>query len=135
MATIIDANDFHDGRGRIVFEACRAVLDAHGVVDVVLVHEHLCETGLLSEIGGPLTLEWYCAAVAHAAHAEHYARVVAKNAIRRAVYHAARDLAIAAHEAHESIDALRDRAHAIVKLLDARTASLRPIDRERGGLV
>jgi hypothetical protein len=40
MATITDANDFHDGRGRIVFEACRAVLDSHGVVDVVLVHEH-----------------------------------------------------------------------------------------------
>lgn len=134
MTTIIGPTDFFDGRAAIVYEACLTVADSLGRVDAVLVHEHLCESGRLSEIGGPMTLEWYRDAVAHTVHAEHYARIVAKNAIRRQVYHAARDLAIAAHEAHESLDTLRDRVRHLAEMVDTRMPLLRPIDRERGGL-
>lgn len=134
MTKIIGPADLFGFNDQLVFASCLAVAEAHGCVDVVLVHEYLNETGKLAEIDGAMGLIRYMEAVNHVAHADHYARVVLKNSIRRQVCDQTRELFAVAREAHESLDALRQRAHALVETLDSRMAALRPQDREQGGL-
>lgn len=82
MTAIISADDLFHLVDRIIFTSCLAVANAHGVVDIALLHDYLLESGQLTEIDGPLTLIHFQEAVNHTAHAEYYARVVLKNSIR-----------------------------------------------------
>lgn len=134
MTKIIGPADLYGFNDQIVFASCLTVLEAHGCVDVTLVHDYLAESGKLAEIDGPMGLLKYMEAVNFVVHAEHYARIVLKNSIRRQVYHAARDLAIAAHEAHDPLDSLRERAHILAETLDSRMSALRTQGQEREGL-
>lgn len=133
MTAIIQPNDLYGFNDQIVFSSCLAVLEAHGCVDVTLVHDYLAESGKLAEIDGPMGLLKYMEAVNHVAHAEFYARVVLKNSIRRQVCNHTRELFSVAWEAHEPLDSLRERAHVLAETLDTRMSALRPIDCERGG--
>ena len=134
MTKIIVPADLFGTNDQIVFAACLAVAEAHGCVDVVLVHEHLCESGKLSEIDGATTLIHFMEAVNHVAHAEFYARVVLKNSIRRQVINQGRELIAAAQAAREPIVSLRERAHILAETLDTRMSALRSKDREQEGL-
>ena len=135
MTKIIGPADLFGFNGQIVFASCQAVADAdaHGCVDIALVHDYLAESGKLAEIDGPMGLLRFMESVNHVAHAEFYAGVVRKNSIRRDVCNHARELFAVAWEAHEPLDTLRERAHVLAETLDARMAALRPIDCERGG--
>ena len=133
MTKIIGPADLFGFNDQIVFASCLTVLDAHGCVDIALVHDYLAESGKLAEIDGPMGLLRYQEAVNHVAHAEFYARVVLKNSIRRQVANHARELFAVAWEAHEPLDTLCERAHVLTETLDNRMSALRPIDRERGG--
>jgi replicative DNA helicase len=134
MTKIIGPADLFGFNDQIVFASCLAVAEAHGCVDVALVHDYLAESGKLAEIDGPMGLLRYMEAVNHTAHAEHYARVVLKNSIRRQVCNEARELFAVAWEAHEPLDTLRDRVHVLAETLDTRMSALRTKDQERGGL-
>lgn len=134
MTKIIGPADLFGFNDQIVFASCLAVADAHGCVDIALVHDYLAESGKLAEIDGPMGLLRYMEAVNHIAHAEHYARVVLKNSIRRQVIHCARELFVAAWEAHEPLDSLRERAHVLAETLDTRMSALRAKDQEGEGL-
>ena len=137
MTKIIGPADLFGFNGQIVFASCQAVADAdadaHGCVDIALVHDYLAESGKLAEIDGPMGLLRFMESVNHVAHAEFYARVVLKNSIRRQVANHARELFAVAWEAHEPLDTLCERAHVLTETLDNRMSALRPIDRERGG--
>ena len=136
MTKIIGPADLFGFNGQIVFASCQAVADAdaHGCVDIALVHDYLAESGKLAEIDGPMGLLRFMESVNHVAHAEFYARVVLKNSIRRQVIHQGRELFVAAWEAHEPLDSLRERAHVLAEMLDTRMSALRSQDQEREGL-
>jgi len=134
MTKIIGPADLFGFNDQIVFASCLTVLDAHGCVDITLVHDYLAESGKLAEIDGPMGLLRYMEAVNHVAHAEYYARNVLKNSIRRQVCNHTRELFSVAWEAHEPLDSLRERAHVLAKTIDTRMSALRSKDQERGGL-
>ena len=134
MTKIIGPADLYGTNDQIVFAACQAVADTCGCVDVALVHEHLCESGKLSEIDGATTLLHFEEAVNHVAHAEFYARVVLKNSIRRQVINHGRELISAAQAACEPLDSLYARVHVLGELLNTRMSALRSQDCEQGGL-
>ena len=134
MTKIIGPADLFGFSDQIVFASCLAVAEAHGCVDIALVHEYLAESGKLAEIDRPMGLLRYMEAVNHVVHAEHYARIVLKNSIRRQVIHQGRELFVAAWEAHEPLDSLRERAHVLAETLDTRMSALRSQDQEREGL-
>jgi replicative DNA helicase len=134
MTKIIGPADLFGLNDQIVFASCLAVAEAHGCVDIALVHEYLAESGKLAEIDGPMTLLRYMESVNHVAHAEYYARVVLKNSIRRQVIHCARELFVAAWEAHEPLDSLRQRAHVLAEMLESRMSALRSQDLNGEGL-
>ena len=134
ITKIIGPADLFGFNDQIVFASCLAVADAHGCVDIALVHDYLAESGKLAEIDGPMGLLRYLEAVNHVAHAESDARVVLKNSIRRQVIHCARELLVAAWEAHEPLDSLRERAHTLAETLESRMSALRSRDHETEGL-
>ena len=134
MTKIIGPADLFGFNDQIVFASCLAVSEAHGCVDIVLVHDHLAEAGKLAEIDGPMTLLRYMEAVNHVVHAEYYARIVLKNSIRRQVINHGRELIAAAQAACEPLDSLRDRVQVLGEMLDTRMSALRSNDREQEGL-
>jgi len=134
MTKIIGPADLFGFNDQIVFASCLTVLDAHGCVDITLVHDYLAESGKLAEIDGPMGLLRYMEAVNHTAHAEFYARVVLKNSIRRQVSNQARELFSVAWEAHEPLDSLRERAHVLAETIDTRMSALRTQERNGEGL-
>lgn len=134
MTKIIGPADLFGFNDQIVFASCLAVAEAHGCVDIALVHDYLAESGKLAEIDGPMGLLRYMEAVNHVAHAEFYARVVLKNSIRRQVANHARELFAEAWEAHKPLDTLCEHAHVLAETLDTRMSALRTQDRNGEGL-
>ena len=134
MTKIIGPKDLFGFNDQIVFASCLTFLDAHGCVDIALVHDYLAESGKLAEIDGPMGLLRYMEAVNHVAHAEFYAGVVLKNSIRRQVCNDARELFAVAWAAREPLTSLRERAHVLAETLDTRMSALRSKDQDQGGL-
>lgn len=88
IASTVNGDDFFDDRHRHVYEAARALYDAHRPIDVLTLSDYLKTKGLLETIGGPTYLNELTNFVPTAAHIEEYAEIVAGKGLRRRLINA-----------------------------------------------
>ena len=124
VAMIVRAEDFYDDANRKLFAHILAMHDDGRKVDRTLLIEELRKSGDFEAIGGAAFIAKVLQAVPNAAHAEHYARVVADKATSRALIHASTDILREAYDESEKPKELLGRAEQrIFSILDGRGTS------------
>lgn len=91
---IVQATHFYTTANREIVEAIYELDDAGVAVDLVTLSVKLEEIGKLEELGGYAALSEYTNRVPTSANVEHYARIVAKLAAKRAARKLSTDLAM-----------------------------------------
>jgi len=92
IEAVITAKDFHVERNGRLFTAMRTLCRNGGRLDAQILKDHLRTTGQLDAVGGMAYLLEVATAVPYAAHADHYAEIVAKKAALRRIIHVGGDL-------------------------------------------
>lgn len=88
----IAATDFYDKRHGTIYAAMLKLFEQHKPVDLLTLSNALKDTGDLENVGGASYLTELTNAVPTAAHAEHYADIVAEKAMRRKLIRASEDI-------------------------------------------
>lgn len=104
MPSVLDdlhlaANDFYADANRRLWAALCSMRDRGEQIDLALLVDRLRRDGNLEVIGGAAYIGQVLSGIPHAAHAAHYAGIVARMAKLRAITHAAQELLKAAYEA------------------------------------
>ncbi len=120
IAAILKPEDFYIVRNRWVWEAIKRLVDRRVPLDLLTVSEELERAGHLEEMGGLAYLMGLVNQVPSSLNAEAYARIVADHATRRAMIHAAQQIATLAYDGENEIDqaaeqAARELEHAIMR--------------------
>lgn len=92
IADKIGSGDFYDKRHGTIYSAILRLYEQHKPVDLLTLSSILKDTGDLETIGGSSYLTELTNAVPTAAHAEHYADIVAEKATRRKLIRASEDI-------------------------------------------
>lgn len=77
------ADDFYDKRHQIIFAAMLRLYERHSAVDLLTLSDELKKKDELEDAGGNEYLTSLSNQVPTAAHAEHYAKIISQNAVRR----------------------------------------------------
>lgn len=85
VAGIIQASDFHNDALATLYRHLREMSDAVQVIDVELLTDRLRRSGDLATIGGTAFLAELLQSVPVAAHAVHYAKIVARDSRKRQI--------------------------------------------------
>lgn len=86
------AEDFYDGRHKLIFEAMESLYNARKPVDILTLSEQLKSSGHIETVGGASYLTELTNLVPTAANVENYAEIVAEKAIRRGLIKASQDI-------------------------------------------
>ena len=92
IADKISSGDFYDKRHGTIYAAMLKLYEQHKPVDLLTLSNALKDTGDLENTGGSSYLTELTNAVPTAAHAEHYADIVAEKAMRRKLIRASEDI-------------------------------------------
>lgn len=92
IADRIQPDDFYEKRHGTIYEAMRQLFEKHKPVDLLTLSNALNNTGDLEMTGGSSYLTELTNAVPTAAHAEHYADIVAEKSMRRKLIRASEDI-------------------------------------------
>lgn len=92
IADRILPEDFYEYRHGVIYEAMRSLFEKHKPVDLLTLSSLLRDNGELENIGGSSYLTELTNAVPTAAHAEHYADLVAEKSMRRKLIRASEDI-------------------------------------------
>ena len=92
VADSIDITDFYDERHQRIFEAVKRLYERHRPIDVLTLSNQLRDDGFLEVVGGASYLTELTNYVPTAAHAEHYAEIVADKSLRRRLIKASQDI-------------------------------------------
>lgn len=92
IADKIDAEDFYDKRHGTIYRAILRLFEQHKPVDLLTLSSVLKDNDELETIGGSSYLTELTNAVPTAAHAEHYADIVAEKAMRRKLIKASEEI-------------------------------------------
>jgi RecA-family ATPase len=125
----IQPEDFYRDAHRVVFEAISALVERDQSVDILTLQVQLQNQGVLDAIGGTPYLVQLMNAVAHTAHVEHYARVVAEKAIRRRIIDAASQILSIAYQEEdmESTDVIERCETALAGATEGATIAHDPL--------
>jgi len=115
VAPSLWASDFFHDAHRKIADAMVRVASRGMPTEFVLVCDELKEMGVLEAIGGEARIARLLTAVPTAAHVEHYAWIVRRDACRRALMSAAADVMKYAHE-HMDDDPARNVDWAIERM-------------------
>ncbi|MFI4875582.1 MAG: DnaB-like helicase N-terminal domain-containing protein, partial [Blastopirellula sp. JB062] len=110
VVMIVRADDFYDEANRKLFEHMVRLHDSGRKVDLTLLSEQLKSDGDYDFIGGAAYLARVLNSVPNAAHAEHYAQIVAAKSINRNLITAATDILRDAYDENDQADRLVSRA-------------------------
>src|ERR1051326_3350228 len=109
-AEILRAEDFYRPAHRTIFEAILSLVARDEAVDLLTLAEQLKLQGRLEDIGGSPYLYQLTDALATAANAEHYARVVEEKSILRRLIDASNQIQSLAHGEYDDINTVVDSA-------------------------
>ena len=98
VALLLRPHDFYDHSNRTIYEHLLAMHDEGQQVDLMLLVERLRKAGQFEPIGGAAYLAEIGQQVSTAAHAEHYAHIVAEKSTLRSLILAGTDIL---HDAYE----------------------------------
>jgi replicative DNA helicase len=110
VAEILRPDDFYREAHRIIFQAMMDLFSRNEAVDLITVTEELRRTENLDKVGGIAFVTALATAVPTAANVTYHAHIVADKAQLRRLINAATDIASAAYEDTEDIDAVMDEA-------------------------
>lgn len=94
IADTIKMDDFYDERHGLIFEAIMKLYEHRKPIDVLTLSNALSDAGNLEVIGGSSYLTELTNMVPTAAHAKHYADIIAQKAIRRRLIRASEEIAV-----------------------------------------
>lgn len=106
----VSPDDFYNPRNQKIATSIRTLIDQQHPIDLVTVTDQLRTVGHLDEVGGPAYLSTLLTSTPTSAHAEHYARIVAKLSTRRLLQDALLDAQ--RNVEHEELDSILDRLEA-----------------------
>ncbi|MCA9309472.1 replicative DNA helicase [Candidatus Saccharibacteria bacterium] len=92
IADKVSADDFYDKRHGIIYGAIQKLYEQSKPIDLLTLSNALKDTDELETIGGSSYLTELTNAVPTAAHAEHYADIVAEKSMRRKLIKASEDI-------------------------------------------
>lgn len=107
VSTFLRAEDFYIHRHRWIWEAIKRLIERRDAVDFVTIASELDRAGQLKEAGGDAYLTELVGCVPTSSHAEDYARLVEKAAIRRQVLMAANALMQKAYDKESELSDLQ----------------------------
>jgi replicative DNA helicase len=110
VADIVAPGDFYVDRHRIIFTAMLDLYEARQPIDLLTLSNRLDEVKELSKIGGSAYLTELVEQVPTAAHAAHYASIVAHKATLRRLISAATSIAGFGYDEGAPLDGLLDKA-------------------------
>ena len=98
VALILRQQDFYDSANATIFKHLLKLHDAGQQIDVMLLVESLRSSGEFDNVGGVVYISELGEVVSTAAHAEHYARIVADRAVLRSLILSSTDILREAYE-------------------------------------
>lgn len=110
VADIVAADDFYANRNAIIFTAILDLYEARQPIDLLTLSNKLEEVGELEKLGGSAYLTELVDAVPTAAHAAHYAGIVAHKATLRRLIKAAAKISDLGQDESAPLDSLLDSA-------------------------
>jgi len=110
VADLIAPQDFYDERHARIYEAALRLYERHGPIDVLTLSDELKNTGMLDIVGGASYLTELTNFVPTAAHAEHYADIIAQKAMRRRLIKASQTITSLGFDEAQSLQDLIENA-------------------------
>lgn len=117
----IKPEDFYGRAHQIIFEASLALFDKREPIDLLSLSNKLTEMGQLEPVGGVAYLTSLANAVATAAHAETYAKIVQRKKMLRDLIDAANRITTLGHDEEEDIEVLMDKAEQSIFAISQRS--------------
>jgi replicative DNA helicase len=111
---ILRDSDFYRDPHKRLFKAMEVLSERSAAIDPITVKEELVRTGELEAVGGPAYIASLLDAVSHAAHVEHYARIVKEKAILRGLIEAGGTIVQTAYEASQEVADILDESERLV---------------------
>ena len=114
LATLLRPEDFYREKHAWIY---RCVLDLHDrrePVDFLTLCDEMERRGQLNEVGGAAFITSLINAVPTSIHAEHYARIVERAAVRRRLIEAAGQIAVLAYQEADDVEEVVDHAEQIL---------------------
>jgi replicative DNA helicase len=122
IADRISSEDFYDKRHGLIYNAMLRLYEKHQPVDLLTLSNSLRDSDELETIGGSSYLTELTNAVPTAAHAEHYAEIVAEKAMRRKLIKASEDIVnLSFTENSSSVQEILEQAEARLFAVSQRT--------------
>ncbi len=110
IADKVTQDDFYDERHGNIYESILKLYEKHQPIDVLTLSNQLKDTGTLELAGGSSYLTDLTNMVPTAAHAEHYAEIVAQKAVRRRLIKASEQIVNLGYEEEATIENLLEQA-------------------------
>lgn len=111
VADKVSENSFYEKRHGIIFRAMLKLYESNKPIDLLTLSSFLRDTTELEDVGGASYLTELTNAVPTAAHAEHYADIVAEKSMRRKLIRASEDIvALSFEEQASSVQEILEQA-------------------------
>ena len=114
LTTILRPEDFYREKNAWIYDAVLALHERREPVDFLTVCDELDRRRQLNEVGGPAFISSLINAVPTSIHAEHYARIVERTAVRRRLIDAAGQIAGLAYQEADDVEEVVDHAEQIL---------------------
>jgi len=114
IAPIVQPSDFFREKHAIIYEACLRLFERNEPTNPVMVANELSTRGQLEMVGGLAYLTQITTDLPTAVGAEHYARIVARDAVYRRLISASGRIAQMAYEGGADLDGVLARAEALL---------------------
>jgi replicative DNA helicase len=114
VATTIRPEDFYREKHGWIYDAALTLHERREPIDFLTVCDELERRGQLDEVGGTAFITTLVNTVPTSIHAEHYARIVERTAIRRRLIDVAGQIAVLAYQEADDVDEVVDRAEQIL---------------------
>jgi replicative DNA helicase len=112
LSDTLAAGDFFIVRHRWIWEAMAALYARRDAIDYTTLIDELAAAGRLEEAGGPAYITHLVTNTPTSLHAETYARIVQRSAVRRRLLDAASEIGALAHDEEREVEQVIDDAEA-----------------------
>lgn len=114
LATLLRPEDFYREKHAWIYDCILALHERREPVDFLTVCDEMERRGQLNEVGGPAFITYLISAVPTSIHAEHYARIVERSAVRRRLIDAAGQIAVLAYQEADDVEEVVDHAEQVL---------------------
>lgn len=118
--TFLQAGDFYIERNAWVFQGLKELWDNQTPADLVTLRDYLERQGRLDEVGGDAYLSQLISATPTSINAEHYARIVEREAIRRRYLDTAAKIARLAYDCDDPDELLGKAENLLLEAVSSR---------------